>query len=93
MLEAMRRESVEKEGRKTLLQAMIAFSKGRKWKGTAEELVLALGPSHGEWSSIATHFGRQLKRIRDELDRKYKVKVSFKRSGDRRLIFVAESAA
>ena len=91
MLAAKRRESEEKEGRRTLLQAMLAFAKRGKWKGTAEELIVALGQSHGEWSSIGTHFGRQLKKIKKDLLR-YKVAVSYKRCGDRRLI-VLEVAA
>ena len=92
MLAAMRRQSEEKEGRRTLMQALIDLAKCGKWKGTAEELILALGPSHGEWSSIATHFGRQLNKIRKEL-RKQKIAVSRKRRGDQRLIVVAEIAA
>lgn len=92
MLEAKRRESEEREGRRTLLQAMIALAKRGRWKGTAEELIVALGKSHGEWSSIATHFGRQLKKTRKELLAKYRVRVSYRRSGGRRLIFVAEVA-
>jgi len=87
MLAAKRRESEEREGRKTLLQAMLLFAKRGKWKGTAGELIVALGPSHGEWPSIAAHFGRQLRKIRTELG-KYKVGISFKRRGDRRFIHV-----
>ena len=93
MLAATRRQSEEKEGRRTLLQAMIAFTKDRgKWKGTAEQLIVALGPSHGEWSSIVTHFGRQLNKIKKEL-RKKKVAVTRKRRGDQRIIVIAEVAA
>ncbi len=72
---------------------MIAFTKDRgKWKGTAEQLIVALGPSHGEWSSIVTHFGRQLNKIKKEL-RKKKVAVTRKRRGDQRIIVIAEVAA
>ena len=72
---------------------MIAFTKDRgKWKGTAEQLIVALGPSHGEWSSIVTHFGRQLNKIKKEL-RKKKVAVTRKRRGDRHIIVIAEVAA
>jgi hypothetical protein len=91
MLEAKRHESEEREGRKTLLEAMIAFAKRGKWRGTAEELIIALGQSHGEWSSIATHFGRQLKKIRKEL-LQHKVKITPKRRGDRRLLVVELAA-
>ena len=38
MLAAMRRQSEEKEGRRTLMQALIDLAKCGKWKGTAEEL-------------------------------------------------------
>ena len=76
-LEAMRRQSEEKEGRKSLLQAMSALATQGRWKGTAQELIVALGKSHGEWSSIAPHFGRQLKKIRKELLRTHRVKVSY----------------
>jgi hypothetical protein len=86
MLAAMRRESEEKEGRRTLLEAILDLAQGgKRWKGTAEELILALGKSHGEWSSIAPHFGRQLKKIKNDL-LKCKVQLSYKRRGDRRLI-------
>ena len=90
MLAAKRRESEEKEGRRTLLQTMLTFANRGKWKGTAEELIVALGQSHGEWSSIVTHFGRQLREIKKDL-LKHKVQVSYKRRGDRRLI-VLETA-
>ncbi len=85
MLEAKRRELEEREGRKTLLQAMLAFAKRGQWEGTAGELIVALGRSHGEWSSIETYFGRQLHKILPDLE-KQKVKVAFSRSGNGRRI-------
>ncbi len=92
MLAAKRRESEEREGRKTLLQAVLALAKGgKKWHGTAEELIVALGQSHGEWSSIVTHFGRQLKGIKTDL-LKHKIRVLYKRREGRRVI-VLETVA
>ena len=87
MLEAKRRESEEREGRKTLLTATLGLAKRGRWEGTAGELILALGKSHGEWSSIETYFGRQLHKIIPDL-RKHGVTVSFPRSGDQRRILV-----
>jgi hypothetical protein len=85
LLASARRESEEKEGRQTLLQAILAFANhgNKKWKGTASELIGALGKSNGEWSTVATSFGKQLKALEEVLLKK-KVKVSYERSKTQR---------
>jgi hypothetical protein len=85
LLASARRESEEKEGRQTLLQAILAFANhgNKKWKGTASELIGALGKSNGEWSTVATSFGKQLKSLEEVLLKK-KVKVSYERSKTQR---------
>ena len=66
LLASARRVSEEKEGRQTLLQAIIAIANRgeKKWRGTVSELILALGKSNGEWSTLAARFGRQIKALR-----------------------------
>jgi hypothetical protein len=90
MIDVKRRESQERDGRKTLLQAVVALAQRGKFKGPVEKLILALGQSHGEWSTIAHPFGRQLRRIEKDL-LKLKVKVSFKRSKTRRIVILEKT--
>jgi hypothetical protein len=60
------REKERDSGRQTLLEAVIKLAKSGPFRGNLSKLAVALGPSHGEWSSTARHLSTQL----DELELK-----------------------
>jgi hypothetical protein len=76
VMERLREES-RVSGWQTLLEAVVSLARKRRaWRGSVSKLAVALGPSHGEWSSTARYLSAQLKQLDEAALAKAGVKIA-----------------